>query len=91
VNDREQRVVSDLNTRYLSEGALRDIERLGVELREGAPSTVCDYDGDEHGNPTWLVVEGTAGFDADRGAWYVNFTMDDVHWEPRQPSRAEEA
>jgi hypothetical protein len=82
--DREQRIVSDLNSRYLSREALEDIERLGVELREGAPLTVCDYDGDEHGNPTWLVVDGVAGFDTERAKWYVSYTMDDVHWEPRE-------
>jgi hypothetical protein len=44
VSDRATRIVSDLNTTYLSAEALADIERLGVTLEEGAPLTVCDYD-----------------------------------------------
>ena len=40
--DRERRIVSDLNSTYLSAGALAHIERLGVELVEGALLTVCD-------------------------------------------------
>jgi hypothetical protein len=85
VSDRDNRVVSDLNTTYLSAEALADIERLGVTLAEGVPLTVCDYDGDEAGNPTWLVAKGVAHFDSARQAWQVGFTMDDVHWEPRDP------
>lgn len=52
---------------------------------EGAPLTVCDYDGDEAGNLTRLVAKGIAHFDQERQAWQVWFTMDDVHWEPRDP------
>jgi len=83
VSDRERRVVSDLNTSYLSAEALADVKRLGIELVDGRPLTVCDYDADENGNPTWLVAEGVARFDPDRNAWQVAYTMDDVHWEPR--------
>jgi hypothetical protein len=83
VDDRERRVVSDMNSSYLDAQALGDIERLGIELREGGPLTVCDYDGDEE-NRTWLVVDGAAHFDAQRGQWQIAYTMDDVHWEPRR-------
>jgi len=83
VSDREQRIVSDLNTSYLSAEALADIERLGIELEDGHPLTVCDYDEDDTGNPTWLVAEGVARFDPARNAWQVAYTMDDVTWEPR--------
>jgi hypothetical protein len=34
-DDRERRVVTDLNTTYLSDEALADVERLGIELAEG--------------------------------------------------------
>jgi hypothetical protein len=84
MGDRERRVVSDLNTTYLSAEAVADIDRLGLELREGAPLTVCDYDEDENGNPTWVVAEGVAHFDAERQAWQIAYAMDDVHWEPRE-------
>jgi hypothetical protein len=84
MDDRDQRIVSDLNTTYLSAEALADIKRLGIELVEGAPLTVCDYDGDEDGNPMWLVVEGNAHLDAERGAWQIAYTMEQVHWEPRE-------
>ena len=83
MDDRERRVVTDLNTSYLSDEALGDIERLGIELVEGAPLTVCDRDADETGNPTWLVAEGAAHFDPERGAWQIAYSMDDVRWEPR--------
>jgi hypothetical protein len=85
VSDRERRIVSDLNTTYLSAEAMADIERLGIELVEGAPLTVCDYDADENGNPTWVVAQGVAHFDAERGVWQISYSMDDVRWEPREP------
>ena len=67
----------------MSAEALADIDRLGIELKEGCPLTVCDYDADEEGNPTWVVANGVAHFDSARQAWQVGFTMNDVHWEPR--------
>jgi hypothetical protein len=84
VSDRERRIDSDLNSTYLSAQALGDIERLGIKSKEGASLTVCDYDADGDGDPAWLVAEDVAHFDAERRAWQVWFTMDDVHWEPRQ-------
>jgi hypothetical protein len=78
VDDRERRVVSGLNTTYLSAEAIADIERLGIQLVEGQPLTVCDYDADEDGNPTWLVAKGVAHFDAARDAWQIAYTMDEV-------------
>jgi hypothetical protein len=84
MGDRELRIVSDLNTTYLSAEALADIERLGIELAEGKPITVCDYDADEAGKPTWLVAEGIAHFDAERKAWQIAYATENVHWEPRE-------
>jgi hypothetical protein len=84
MGDRDHRVVSDLNTTYLDKQAMTDIERLGIELAEGAPLTICDYDEDENGNPTWVVAEGVAHFDPERNAWQIAYTMDNVHWEPRE-------
>jgi hypothetical protein len=83
MDDRERRIVSDMNSSYLDAGAMSDIQRLGVDLAEGGPLTVCDYDGDE-AHPTWLVVQGKAHFDSARNAWQIVYTMDDVHWEPRE-------
>ena len=76
--------MSDLNTSYLNTEAMADIERLGIKLVEGAPLTVCDYDADDDGNPTWVVVEGVAHFDPDRNAWQIAYRMEDVRWEPRE-------
>jgi len=84
MGDRERRIVSDLNTTYLSAEALADMQRLGIELVEGQPLTVSDYDADKDGNPAWLVAKGVAHFDPERGAWQIAYTMDDVHWEPRK-------
>ena len=86
MDDREARVVTDLNTTYLTASALADIERLGIELREGAPLTVCDYDADEVGHPAWIVAKVIVHFDAAAQAWQIGLTMDDVHWEPRESS-----
>jgi len=83
VGDRERRVVSDLNTSYLGADAMADIERLDIELREGAPLTVCDYDGTPD-EPTWLVAEGVAHLDPERQTWQIAYTMDNVRWEPRE-------
>jgi len=84
MDDREHRIVSDLNTNYLDAGAMADIHRLGIELTEGAPLTVCDYDADADGNPTWVVIDGVAHFDPQRQAWQIAYTRHDAHWEPRQ-------
>ncbi len=84
MDDRDKRIVSDMNTSYLSAEALADIQRLGLELAEGEPLSVSDYDADDEGNPTWLVVQGVARFDAERTAWRIEYSMDDVRWEPRE-------
>jgi hypothetical protein len=84
VPGRDQRVVSDMNSVFLSAEALGDIERLGIELADGGPLTVSDYDADDEGNPTWLVVEGIARFDAERRAWRIEYSTDDVRWERRE-------
>jgi hypothetical protein len=55
-----------------------------IELAEGAPLRMCDLDADENGNPTWLVAEGVAHFDPDRGGWQIAYAMEDVRWEFRQ-------
>ena len=49
------------------------------------PLTVCDYDADDDGSPTWLVAEGIAHLDRERRACRIAHTMGDVHWEPREP------
>ena len=85
MSDREGRIVTALNTSYLGEEALQDAARLGVELRDGALLTVCDYDTDDNGDPLWLAVEGVAAVDHARTAWRIEDTMEDVRWEPRSP------
>ena len=85
VSDRDRRVIIDLNDDYLNAWALRDIERLGLELRDGSKLTGCMEDEDDEGNPTWLVVEFVASFDPKYQAWRMVYTDDDIHWEPREP------
>jgi hypothetical protein len=63
---------------YLDSQARADIERLEIKLRDGVPLTASDYDGEE-GNATWLVVDGVAHFDSERGKWQIAYTMDDVN------------
>lgn len=89
VDDRTLRVVTDLNSTYLSSEALADVARLGIQLADGAVLTVSDYDGFENGDPAWIVVRGLVHFDAVRSAWQISYTMDDVSWEARDPTGAE--
>lgn len=79
--DREGRIVSALNSVYLSEEALADIDRLGLELREGVRLEVCDYDAFENGQPAWLVADCDLWFDNARQQWAIGYS--EVTRQPR--------
>lgn len=83
MSDGQPRIPFDSNATYLTPAVLEDIERLGVELRDGGPLTLSDWDSDDAGNPTWVIVKGIARCDG--GWWWIEYTHDDIHWEPREP------
>jgi hypothetical protein len=85
MSEHQPRVTFDSNETFLTPAVLEDIERLGVELRDGGVLILSDWDEDEDDNPTWMVVTGIARFDAKRQAWWIEYTHDDIHWEPREP------
>jgi hypothetical protein len=66
---------------YLREDTLAQIEAAGIELAEGVPLTLSDYDADDDGTPLWLVADGVLGYDHGGGRWYMDY--EDVSWEPR--------
>jgi hypothetical protein len=43
---------------------------------------LMDLDADERGRPCTLEVDGTVGFDAERG-WYATYESDEMEWVPR--------
>ena len=77
-------IVGDDGRVYLKENSVDEARRAGIELRVGESLTLCDYDGDDHGNPLWLVADGVVGWDAERGRWYMDYRASDVRWKPRQ-------
>jgi hypothetical protein len=84
MSDRQPRITHDFNATYLTDATLEEIERFGVELRDGGPLMLSDWDEDDDGNPTWMVVKGIARFDRKRQEWEIEFTDEDIHWEPRE-------
>jgi len=50
-------------------GTRSDLERQGIELREGLVLTFYADDADDEGRPDELRVEGVVSFDAGQGCW----------------------
>ena len=67
---------------YLRKRTLRQIERAGGVIADGAPVTLCDYDG-HAGNPEWLVARGVLGYDQASRRWYMEYGHEDAWSEPR--------
>lgn len=55
--------------RLTSQGTLRDLERQGIELREGLGLTVYTDDEDDQGRPTELQADAVVHLDPDGGGW----------------------
>jgi len=91
VNSRP-RITADLNSGgrdgdtgvvYLGADTQRELVRAGIDLYDGMPLTVSDFDGTPE-DPTWLVVEGVVGFDEGANRWEFRYAWDERHWEPRR-------
>jgi hypothetical protein len=71
---------------YLGPDTLIELERAGVELREGMSLTFSDFDG-THDEPTWLVASGvlTKAVESGRKSaeWKLNYPYDERWWAPR--------
>ena len=50
-------------------GTRRDLERLGIQLREGIPLKLWSDDVDDTGRPDNLIVDGIAHFSSEIGVW----------------------
>lgn len=53
-------------------GTRRDLDRLGIRLREGLPLKLWSDDVAAAGNPDNLLVEGVAHFYEERGVWVAH-------------------
>lgn len=50
-------------------GTLRDLERHGIELRNGMTLTFYSDDADDEGKPDDLIAEGSVQYDEGAGRW----------------------
>lgn len=53
----------------LSKGTFDDLDKLGVELREGLEVVFYDHDEDEKGNPTFPEADGVVRFLVKNNHW----------------------
>jgi hypothetical protein len=62
--------LDDVNRLKLTcQGTLADLERQGIELREGLMLTFYTDDADDEGKPDELRAEGVVGYNEDEGCW----------------------
>ena len=59
-------------------GTVRDLERLGIELREGLTVAFYSDDEDDQGNPDPLLVEGTVRFDDEHRRWVAEISWEEI-------------
>lgn len=72
---------------YLKQiGALRDIAKTGLELREGVVVDFYDQDGDSEGNRDDLLFEGTLHYDSQKKSWYA--IIDPKSWHHQSGEKA---
>jgi hypothetical protein len=57
-------------------GTIRDLERLGLQLREGLVLTLYTDDEDDSGNPDELRAEGIVHYDAGQQCWVAMIDWD---------------
>jgi hypothetical protein len=62
-------------------GAREDLQRQGIELREGLEITLYDHDLDEAGNRDDLIVEGVVSRDPATGTWMATIDPDTIRHE----------
>ena len=57
-------------------GTLKDLERHGIELKEGLVLTFYSDDADEEGNPDDLIVQGIVSYDEVQKHWTAT-----INWQ----------
>jgi hypothetical protein len=67
-------------------GAREDLERQGLELREGLRLTLYDHDLDDAGNRDDLLVEGVVSRDPESGRWMAIIEPDEIRNESDDPT-----
>jgi hypothetical protein len=81
--------LDDLNRlRLTCAGTREDLERLGIELREGLILTFYMDDTDGQGRPDELRVEGVVHFDADHLSWIADVNWSKVRHESAETTQA---
>lgn len=72
---------------YLTQiGTRRDIDKTGLELREGMVVDFYDQDGDGEGNRDDLLFEGTVHYDSGKQSWYA--IIDQTTWRHQSDEKA---
>jgi hypothetical protein len=81
--------LDDLNRLKLTcAGTREDLERHGIEMREGLILTFYMDDADDQGRPDELCVEGVVHFDADHLSWIADVDWSKVRHESAQTTQA---
>lgn len=65
--------------RLVCAGTLRDLEREGIQLREGLVLTLYTDDADDQGQPDELCVEGVVHYDEDAKCWVAAVDWSALH------------
>ncbi len=61
-------------------GTAQDLERLGLQLREGLPLTFYTDDADDAGLPDELRAEGIVHYDDDQRCWVASIDWDALRY-----------
>jgi hypothetical protein len=64
-----QNLDDDHRLRLSCAGTRRDLERQGIELREGLALTLYTDDADDQGRPDELLADGRVTFNEAEGCW----------------------
>ena len=67
----------------LTRGSFDDMEKLGVEPREGRRFTFYDQDADDQNRPIFLCAEGVLHFDREAKRWIAAIDEQTVRVVPK--------
>jgi hypothetical protein len=69
-------------------GTRRDLERQGIEFREGMVLTFYSDDADDEGEPDELLAEGVVHYDAAQQCWVAAIDWNALHHASDEPGRS---
>ncbi len=69
-------------------GTREDLERQGIELREGSVLTLYMDDADDHGRPNELLAEGTIRYNVPEKCWVAEIDWNALRHASDEPSTA---